>query len=420
MCVLLRKIKGWFKKHLPQGIVNLYTSCRYMQLSLRGCYYRNKLRRRPRGSKTRMVFIIYSMPSWSSLGPVYKAAKRNPSIEPYILACPDLKAMEGSDAKDAYRQCLKFEPNVIDAYADGHWFDLEGLKPDIVFLQVPYNLAFPEPYRSKNICRYAKVCYIPYGYQMSRYKHLVIGFSYDFLCSVYAVFLANETEACFCKKQIQRFPGSKGIKVFQCGSPRFDICRNREMIPSDKLTFTWLPRWSLETKKNNGTSFFKYKDLLISYFAEHPEYNLIIRPHPGMFPNFIKAGAMTREEVDAFMRILDGIPNISLDQEGDYWKTFDRTHILIADYTSLLVEFFLTGRPIIYCGELEGEFNKETEEMTQHFYSVDSREKLVGYIEYLSAGNDPEKEAREKVCQTFLGDKDYNISEKIIQTCLDM
>ena len=79
---------------------------------------------------------------------------------------------------------------VIDGYNGGDWFDLKAIHPDYVFLPRPYDIHMPEFYRSYTISLYAKVCYIPYGYDLNIWDPKM-SYEADFLSSVHTIFAEN-------------------------------------------------------------------------------------------------------------------------------------------------------------------------------------------------------------------------------------
>ena len=101
-----------------------------------------------------------------------------------------------------------------------------------------------------------------------------------------------------------------------------------------------------------------------------------------------------------------------LDESGDYLPAFAAADIFVSDTTSLLIEAFATGKPVIYCG-LPGHFDRETRKWARLMYCARSWREVEGALNRLLEGNDPEKSSREEYISAFIkfGEK---VGRKII------
>ena len=145
----------------------------------------------------------------------------------------------------------------------------------------------------------------------------------------------------------------------------------------------WTPRWSVD-EKNDRSFFFDYFDTLIEYFINHTEMRLIIRPHPLMFKNFIDMGILTTEKYNQIINRVNDIHNIDWDKNYNYLESFSKADILISDFSTLVIEYFITNKPIIYCGGNVNTFNDIGKKMAEGLYHVSNKEELINEIEYLS------------------------------------
>ena len=206
-------------------------------------------------------------------------------------------------------------------------------------------------------------------------------------------------------------------KAYFVGFPRFDLIKQISQEKSDKLTFLYTPRWAVDLKYNHNTHWFDYFEPLMDFFSSHKEYNLIIRPHPGMFSNFIRRGIMTEEDVQNLKELVNSYTNIKFDTNKDYLKTFEDSDILISDMTSLLIEWFLTGKPIIFCDEYI-HLNEIGREISQFFYQINNAEELINTIKKVSVV-DENKEARLKLVQKNKKTFGDNVSAKIKESLIN-
>ena len=98
---------------------------------------------------------------------------------------------------------------------------------------------------------------------------------------------------------------------------------------------------------------------------------------------------------------------------ADMDKSIRGIDIFLADYSSTLVCFFLTGRPIIYCELPNAVPFPEYAEMFAAMYTARSWEEVEHYLAELIAGNDPLFERRQTIAQKIF-EKHKDAAEKIV------
>lgn len=65
--------------------------------------------------------------------------------------------------------------------------------------------------------------------------------------------------------------------------------------------------------------------------------------------NFINTGEMSEEDVNGFIEYCNRENNIIIDVSEEYAETFWKSDLLIADISSIIPEYFVMRKPIIYC-----------------------------------------------------------------------
>ena len=154
---------------------------------------------------------------------------------------------------------------------------------------------------------------------------------------------------------------------------------NMKPKPREKIsTITWTPRWSYDIK-HGGSNFIEYKDKFLDLCKKMPhDMKFIFRPHPLMFDELIKKNIISPEEKDSYIRELNSL-NIKMDFENPIDFVLEETDLLITDLSSIITEFFLTNKPIIYCKK-NIEFNKSSKEFEKYMYVTTSWEEVEYYI----------------------------------------
>ncbi|MBQ9479326.1 MAG: D-alanyl-D-alanine carboxypeptidase family protein [Selenomonadaceae bacterium] len=80
-------------------------------------------------------------------------------------------------------------------------------------------------------------------------------------------------------------------------------------------------------------------------------------------------------------------------------ENFANADILLSDYSSILIVYFLTGRPIIYCEFVNAVMLPEYQEMLECMYVAHNWDEVVHYLDELVAGNDPLFERRQRAVE---------------------
>lgn len=329
-------------------------------------------RRIAKGKRIRVVFFLQYPEMWNSEKTVYLSMKNTATIDSIVLCIPKRKRDTGmfEEKNAAFQFCNENGIRAIDAYEDRKW---KAIEADYIFLQRPYDSDMPECYQMEELSKKSLLCYIPYGFEFAKGIHWDIEYNTSANQHLYMIFADNRCSHNYViKKNITSLViGAR--RVYDIGYPRFDLIAH--CMENNKCkTFLWLPRWSVDDS-NDKSTFVDYYEHLVEFFEKDNSIELIIRPHPLMFENFIKCGLYSKEQVDQIINRVNMISNITWDNNTDYLKTFDESDCLIADFTSLIIEYYVTGKPIIYCGKSES-FNEIGKEIEKSFYKVGGWEDL--------------------------------------------
>ncbi len=419
------KVKKILKKYTPNPLLCIY-SLRHSTTEMKAYHqgqkaisaFKTKKRQAPR-----IIFIIQFPEVWNSVRTIYEEAYSQ-GMKPILLCIPkpfDNGVGEYSINKEGKNDAFDFFNqlgiNALNSYDEKNmtWMDLQSLSPDYVIYSRPYNNQYPKKYQSSEVCKYAKVCYVPYAFSQTDGTLFETTFNTKFISTVYMTFVPSRIRLDDCRKKFVIQYWLKTNQFVYCGFPRFDLLVRKEFgkqtHAKDQRTIAWLPRWivddGVENKKSN---FFKYCDDFIRYMEEHQEKQLIIRPHPLMFESIIENGIMKEVEVEQLKARLLSHDNIRIDTDKDYLPTLRDSDILVADFTSLLIEYFVTGKPIIYCDTAE-EFNADAQLMDSTLYHAKNWKELEGL---LSQSEDVMYSKREQVIDYLMPPNAGHIGRDIL------
>lgn len=384
--------------------------------------YRLKLKK-IKNEKINVVFVCHRPSVWESLHSVYDAIKEDRSFDVKIVAIPNKKQLpklglnheiyESEGAEEFWNEygCI----NGFD-YNTGEWFDLKSLKPDYIFFQQPYNITRCEEYKSWNVAKYAKICYLNYFSPCSFGKVYEECSPVDFLKDISFYFTQHPKDHEFIVNRYKKI-GSDFTKCIMTGYPRYDYL-NKVKKSSDiwsdhnhrRYRIVWTPRW---TTNERNCHFFKFKDKLIQFCIDN-DIELVFRPHPQAFLEWEATGEFTVPEQKKLRELFDSDERLHLDESSKYLAMFYSSDCLITDPSSVIYDYFLTTNPIIYSN---GDDEASGMAMLQDgLYKAENWGDVEKYIKNLMSGKDVLKDIRKKLIKEsyFINPKGSGNNIKII------
>ena len=266
---------------------------------------------------------------------------------------------------------------------------------DYLFYTRPYDHYLPEIYRTGNMIKFTRCCYISYGYELSNI-FFDVEYAKQFIRNLFFVFPCNNDVS----KKLNTVYNDTLHHVDFLGYPAFECYFNRNVQNNDSgsIRILWTPRWSYD-EKIGGSRFFEYKDTILS-LADQLNISVTFRPHPLLFNELVIKGMMTEDEIDSYLQNLDK-HGIKYDHGTDLAEALINTDVLISDFSSIVIEFLLTGKPVIYC-EAGMLLNDHAQIISEGFYKAYNEEDVIRYVKMLVSGDDPLKDKREKIISEHL------------------
>lgn len=361
-----------------------------------------------RKRKVHVVFLAQNKQVWGKSEAIYQAMREDSQFEVDLVVIPDITDESGTETYQFFEDCYSAS-HIIRAGKQGELCKLQELKPDYVFYTRPYDQYLPVDYRSGQVARYAKTCYCSYAYILTETGPLEcmpgIFFRNIYIFFAESVYIRNYNR--------KRFPFSCTTyrKSEFLGYPITDRFRDSS-YGRVRPVFLWTPRWTTE-QSLGGSSFFVYKDKLLEYVMEQEAMKLIFRPHPLIFYHLQSTGEMSAEEVEQYILRYQSSKRVRIDENSEYVESFREAGILITDISSMLFEWYVTAKPIIFCDTGAKGFSEVMQRALQGCYIVHDWETLSGCMDMLSKGNDPLKKTREEIAKEISGDGISNAGRNI-------
>ncbi len=359
----------------------------------------------------RVVFIQQNKVNWQIVRNIYEKMMADDRFETVIVAVPEKM---DEDPEAAYKSLVSLYGSakvIRTGYRQDDLFDIRHLKPDYVFLPRPYDQYLPEPYQSKVISEYARVCYMSYSFEITKETEKDV-YNGRFFRNV-ALFFAETKEREQYEKK--RYPRSHndGTRDTVCfGYP--SLCEYAHLNPRKDdgfINILWTPRWN-DDPALGGSNFLAFKDRIVKYVNEHEHMRLIFRPHPMTFYHFVSTGKMTQDEADRYLAQFDGNRMI-YDHSPDLRSSFTAADILITDISSIIVPYVLTGKPMIYC-DLGSVFSEQGKKVVSGAHFAHSWDDVENHLNHLLAGNDTKEEQRKIVLDEYMAELKDDHTDEIL------
>ncbi|EKX96629.1 CDP-glycerol--poly(glycerophosphate) glycerophosphotransferase [Selenomonas sp. oral taxon 138] len=369
-------------------------------------YYLQQMHNRPHPQRRmRVLFLVQNDFVWTKQVPVYDVLAADEEVEPIIVLLPSYSATDLSAGKatGAYEESYWhfFHDRYADVYDFTNVLDLRIFQPDYIFLALPYEELRPLPgTHTSELAQIAKLCYLDYGIPGT--KFFLRTWSQMPFFSYLTFYFCDSMEEKREFEATNAYAVGAGLQHFETlGYPEYEAHLAYQGVPKQRRRILWTPRWTVEGAAG-GSHFLAYKDLFAAFAERHgnEDFQFAIRPHPFMFDNFIQRGLMTVEEVRAYKNMLTD-RGIELD-EGKY-ELFDAltsTDILLTDFSSICMPFFLLNRPIVYC-PYDPDLTEDYAAMTGSSYIAESWAQIEHHLEHLMRGEDPLAEYRTDTVAAF-------------------
>lgn len=411
-----------FNQHLWHQEMITDVQCVFAEHSLKTSYIDDELTtyylslqsaRKHGKRKMRVAFLVQSSSvTFDKMQPIYEALRVRDDTEAFIVIYPQ---NDYEHSEKGIRYFKELYPN--DAIYDSCGvMDLKKLRPDYVFYGTPYEERNQfASFGAGEVIQFAKVCHITYGANLAHtFIDKLLDRCWRFYGKVYFSFCSAETVK---EKMTDKYKESVafGYQHFEfLGYPILEKFYLMAATKSSAKRILWTPRWSYN-ERVGGSHFMNYKDKFIGLRSRYGDaVEITMRPHMNTFKTMEESRLMTKAEIAAYKKALRD-NRITLDSSyRDLVETIRNTDIFLADYSSILIELFLTGRPVIYCEFQNAIPLPEYEAMFNAMYIARSWEDVERYLDDLVAGNDSLFEKRQEVAKKIY-ETHKNATQKIVE-----
>ena len=375
-------------------------------------------------AKLEVVFLPYKLSMWDSLESIWMAAEKDEECNAYVVPIPYYSRKENYEFDQMF-----YEGNSYPEYVpvvDYRSIDLERLHPDIIFFHNPYDgnnyvTSVAPEYYSAELKKVADmIVYVPYT-MTAVYEDMQEATTYYRTSGMINsdIFVVQSDK----QRELLEFLGFTKQKLLPLGSPKIDATVNYKQTDrgrikeqaGDKKIFLLNTTIS---RLLRDRCWFETMDEILEIFENDKTIFLVWRPHPLLKATICSMRRGMEKQYDALLARVEKMSNAMIDMEAEAYPAFFASDALISDYSSLMLQYLATGKPIL---SVEGkEKEKEEKVVMLDFYSNYFKEDGMTYEQFVNmirAGQDDKKEARWHALINSVNNCDGTCGEKVYVAC---
>ncbi len=317
--------------------------------------------------RIKVVFLTFYFEAWDALADVHAQMIADPQFEVTLISIP--RRFSKDEPFGGEERVSKFFDQLGISHLRFNFDDssmglvkLREINPDYVFINYPWQRNYQPGYRVEALSEFTKVCYIPY-YSLALVNEPgevgVTPYLYtqrsNQLASLVFTQDPNTLDA-YAKT-------SRGNDyVHLTGTPKLDslVRKTRESAGSWPIDnagnrrMVWAPHHSFSSSWLNFGMFPELFQDMLTFASEHPNLDIVMRPHPIMFGTLIEQDIVPEDVLTDWLEKWRALPNTAIDHESDIGHLFAAADLFVTDGISFLGEYpIATGKPTIFFDKSE-------------------------------------------------------------------
>jgi hypothetical protein len=375
-----------------------------------------------RRSRTRVLFLVHVLGSWSSCRAVVDAMAASADFDPIVASIPH--RFRGSTGlvgeEDAHRGLheqgvphLRFTGG-----DDGDILQLiKAMEPDVIFRQSQWDADLPDELATERL-GFARTCLVPYetmniveNVPDARTRNTAVDSAYH--RAAWLVFCANEAVL----ETAVRDGARNGGQFRVVGHPKADHLRSAVprwpvgSAPDDDRPgrIVWSAHHTIAQGWTDFGLFHLVADEMLAWARESDDTEFVFMPHPALLPlPDSDVSPISRAQFDRWMRTWRELPNTAVLTEADYGPTLAASDLMVTDGLSMLVEYQLFEKPVLFL-QREGHrpFNAVGEQVVAGVHPVSGVDEVRRLAEkFLGGEPDPLRSRQRDIVQRLFGEGD--------------
>lgn len=368
-------------------------------------------------SRRLRVGILYQLPeSWANVRSLWNAMLDDPEVEPIVVLLP----FEHQD----YQWNRENAAAQLDALGVPWqaWDEIDPAKAgfDAVLYTSPYDETRPAAYRFPALSRHVRfTAYIPYGLEVGGGSvNLFHQYGQPVNLHASAVYVRSES----ARQMYARHCASGAGHVVVSGHPRMDAMSRLDDFEVDpallaqigpRKAVLWNAHFSFDA--DQWSTFDQLTLPILEHFAARPDLALLFRPHPLLWKKLVNLGIYDEAGVVALRAELQAL-GVVIDERADHRHAFAASSALMTDAGSFLMEYFVTGKPVLYLSNPHGlGLNEEGRAVSRHYDVAADAGAIGAFLDSLANRPSDELSRRRAAIPDFFAGFDGGAGRRVLQ-----
>jgi hypothetical protein len=416
------------RTHL-EGVATAHESgLRFAELrdSLHLAARRASLRRRP----TRVLFLVHVLGAWDSYHALVAAMAASDDFEPIVASIPRrFRGSNGLYGEEEVHRGLDERGVAHLRFAVGDLDEvlplIKAMEPDVIFRQSQWDADVPNELATERLT-FARTCLVPY-----ETMNIVVNVADD---RTHNTAVDSHYHRCawlvFCTNDLMRETAVRdgardGAQFRVVGHPKAGHLRGATPhwpleAPADGTRpgrVVWSAHHTIGRGWTDFGAFHLMRDEMLAWARRRDDISFLFMPHPALLP-FPDSddSPIERPEFDAWMQGWTALPNTAVLSEADYAPTLAASDVMITDGLSMLVEYQLLTKPMVFF-ERAGHrpFNPVGERVVRGVHTVHTVDEVRRLVEkFLDGEPDPLRDRQRENVEELFGAGDS--VERILAT----
>jgi hypothetical protein len=364
------------------------------------------------------IAILYQLSeSWVNVRSVFLYAKKRADVECKIILLPFIH--EQLDWSREREEMFLSTEGVDYICWDDPDFDFNRSGFDAVIFTSPYDSSRPLEYHFHSLKeKVAITAYIPYGLEVGGGLQNI---EYQYRQPTAAESTVTFVRSSSAKQMFRMYCQHGDAHVVVTGHPRLDTFAlfQEFNVDSDlvaeiagRKAVLWNAHFSFTN--NSWSTFDIFAEDIFNEILSRPDFVLIFRPHPLLYKSLINAGIFIAHEIDEFKRELRAL-GIIVDERADHRHAFSASCALLTDAGSFLLEYLITGKPVLYLKNLDGlGLNEQGAAVVKLYHQATEQSHIVNFLDWLSLGEDEECKKRRSAINSFFYGLDGRCGQRVL------
>lgn len=366
-------------------------------------------------NKARVAILHQAAVSWGNVSSIWAALRQDEAIETTVVLLPFFHADLDWNRQEAERHLDELGVPYV------YWeeLDLDTTHFDAALFTSPYDATRPAPYQFPEVQKRVRfTAYVPYGLEVGGGTvNMAFQFGQPTEMHASAVYVRSAG----AKAMFARHCPTGDKHVVVSGHPRMDGLVNLEEFQVDpelierigsRRAVLWNAHFSFDA--DQWSTFDRLGMDIFTAFAKRKDLVLLFRPHPLLWRKLVNLGLLDEKGVAELRRELTAL-GVIIDERPDHRHAFAASKAMISDVGSFLMEYLVTGKPVLYLVNPHGlGLNAEGEAVVQLYDRAEDIAGVEAFLDGLGQRPADDMDKRKAAIEQFFTGFDGHIGQRVV------